>query len=319
MLNTSNKNSVEFSVVIPVYNAEKSLNKLCSGIIKAFTKELKVSFEIILVDDASSDNSWDIMEELHLNEHKVKIIQLLNNSGQHNAIMCGISFAKGDYIITMDDDLQHPPEEIPKLVNFIIRNPQYDAIIAINEERMHSIFRNVGSYFANKLINLAIKKPANIKLSSFRIINHQLKDAILSYRGRNATLGSFICILTKRIANIKVKHNKRVYGRSNYSIKKLIQLTLSNIFNFSVLPLKLISIIGFMSSLFALLIAAYITYQKIIGNIKLSGFTTITVLIALFSGIILFSIGILGNYIMIILKNINSDKQFMIRNKKIDN
>lgn len=309
---------MKYSVVVPVYNAEKSLDELVKRIIEIFETSIKDPFEIVLVDDASTDSSWDKLEKIYDdNKETVKIIQLMRNSGQHNATLCGLSFAGGDYVITIDDDLQHPPEEIPKLVDFMKSNPRYDVIMAIPAQRKHSFFRNISSYLLDKLLNLAISKPSKIRLSSFRIMNRTLRNAILSYKGTNATINSFICKLTDRIANLEVKHDYKKYGGSRYSLNKLTQLALNNIFNFSALPLKFISWLGFLTSIFAICLTILYLFRKMTGQIGQPGFATIVIMICLFSGLILFSFGIIGKYIIIIMNNLNVNEQFLIRKKEL--
>ena len=306
-----------FSVVVPVYNSTVSVVELCQRLTKVFEETIQEPFEIILVDDASSNpDTWKTLEQLHEKDNRIKVIQLMKNSGQHNAIMCGLTYSSGDLIITMDDDLQHPPEEIPKLIESMGRQLQYDAVLAVPKHREHTSFRNMGSFLLNKILGLAIKKPKHITLSSFRLITKDLKEAMLEYTGYIVTIGSLICQTTQNIVNVEVRHAPRRFGKSNYSVSKLLTLAIANIFNFSDFPLKLISIVGFLSSLFSILYASWIVYRKLTGSQIQAGFPTIVVLISFFSGLILFSFGVLGQYIIRIMRNVVGSPQFVIKKKR---
>lgn len=312
------KSMVDVSIVIPVYNAENSVEELYSRIVTVFEKDIKKKFEIIFVDDASQDSSWEKLKELNKQDKRVKIIRLLSNYGQHNATSCGMKYTAGDYIITMDDDLQHIPEEIPGLLEYFLSNPENDVLMTVPQKRKHSLIRNIGSYLTNIIISISIKKPLKLRVSSFRIMSRIVKDAILNYKGKNVTISSIICYSTKRVGNYEVKHGERQYGRTNYSLIRLIKLSLSNAFNFSALPLKFISIIGFLVSFFAAIYVIYILYRKLTGGIHQPGFSSITILISFFSGTILFSIGVLGEYIIRILNNLNYEKNYLVREERID-
>lgn len=309
---------VAYSIVIPVYNSSDSLIELHRRIKQVFEETIKESFEIILVDDASlNPDTWKTLEQLHEKDGRVKIIQLMKNFGQQSAIMCGLKYSCGGFIITMDDDLQNPPEEVPRLIEAIGRRPvRYDAVLAVPQHRRHATYRNVSSFIINRILGLAIKKPKNITLSSFRIITKDLKDAMLSYTGHIVTTGALICQTTQNIANVEVRHEPRRFGKSNYSVSKLLAFALANIFNFSDLPLKLISIVGFLSSLFSILYAFWIIYRKLSGSPIQAGFPTIVVLISFFSGLILFSFGVLGQYVIRIMRSVTGGVQFVVRKKR---
>jgi len=305
---------IVYSVVIPVYNSTESVVELCGRLVRVFEDTVKESFEIILVDDGSPNpETWRTLEQLHEKDGRVKIIQLMKNFGQQNAIMCGLKHSSGDFIIMMDDDLQHPPEEIPKLIEALRHQLQYDAILAVPQYRKHATYRNIGSFVLNKFLGFAIKKPKHITLSSFRLITKDLKEAILGYNGHIVTIGSLICQTTRNIANVEVRHDPRRFGKSNYSPSKLLKLAVANIFNFSSFPLKFISAIGFLTSIFSLIFALVIILRKLSGMPVQAGFSTIVVLISFYSGLILFSFGILGQYIIRIMRSVTGGTQYTVR------
>jgi glycosyltransferase involved in cell wall biosynthesis len=276
--------------------------------------QMQATFEIIMVDDASPNPEvWPLLASLDKGDPRIHCLQLMKNAGQHNATICGLRAARGRFIVMMDDDLQHLPEELPKMVAKLAEAPGYDAVLGKPNVKEHSSLRNKGSLLINHLLGLALNKPKGIVLTSFRLINRELCDAILTYRGHIITLGSLICTYTRNIANVEVEHAPRKYEKSGYSLAKLISLALSNIFNFSAMPLVIISWFGFFLSLLAVLYSVYIMYMKLTGRIGQAGFSTIVVLVSLYSGIILFSMGILGQYILRILRTTTSHQQYVIR------
>ena len=190
-----------YSVVVPVYNSEKSLEELCSRIHNVFNK-LGYNYEIILVDDSSKDNSWGVLQSLRKENKNIKIIQLMRNFGQHNALMCGFHHIKGHFVITMDDDLQNPPEEIPKLIDRI--NEGYDAVIGALKVKQDTFLKKSASLFIRYLINKIFDKPKNIKLSSFRIITASLAEQIRAMKTPYPFIGGMILTITRNIANVSV-------------------------------------------------------------------------------------------------------------------
>ncbi|HEO70781.1 MAG TPA: glycosyltransferase, partial [Candidatus Hydrogenedentes bacterium] len=239
--------AVQVSVVIPVYNSARSLPELHERLVCVFENNLERSFEIIFVDDASpNDETWPAIEALQEQDPRVRAFQLMRNAGQHNATMCGLRQARGRHIVMMDDDLQHPPEEIPKLFDCLAAHPRWDAVLAIPAHREHTGARNLGSLFFNALVGMAIPRPPGVILASFRLITRELCDALVSYRGRIITIGSLICLNTRGVGNVEVAHARREHGKSGYSARKLLGLAVSNVFNFSALPLQLISVFGFL-------------------------------------------------------------------------
>lgn len=224
------------SIVIPVYNGAESLEELYDRIKEVMGKK-GLDFEIIMVDDFSRDESYKMMCRLREKDKRVKLIRLAFNSGQHNATLCGMRYCSGDYVITMDDDLQHPPEEIVKLIDKIEEG--YDIVFGIAEDKKHSFYRNLGNRLIDKSLNVIYDKPPDLKVSSFRIIRKGLAELLSNCKRKEIYLAGLIFENTSNTACIKVKHDARKYGRSNYSIKKAARLALNLVFNHSDLPLKI--------------------------------------------------------------------------------
>ncbi len=211
------------SVVIPVYNSRKSLDELYNRL-SSILKLICYEYEIILVDDGSIDDSFSKIKELHYRDNSVKAISLDGNYGQQNAIKCGFEFASGEYIITLDDDLQHNPEDIERLIKKLDKG--YDIVYGIALNKQHSFFRNIGSKLTNYLFNRICNKPKDVKVSSFRVIKTDLLDEIKEDKTSFVYITAISLKITRNIGNIYINHEARKYGTSNYNFKKLVGLFL---------------------------------------------------------------------------------------------
>lgn len=306
----------KFSVVVPVYNSQETLVELTDKIHKTLNK-MSENYEIIFIDDASCDNSWQILEEIYKkSSSNVKIIQLAKNFGQQNAVICGFQHSRGEYIITMDDDLQHPPENIPNLYNKLIGN-NYDVVIAKFPQKKHSRFRNMGSNFLNYVNYKVFDKPFELKMTSFRIIKRSVIENILNISMIHPAIGPLILLTTKNISNVEVAHSPRIIGNSGYSLRKSLKLAFDAIVNYSPLPLKIISIIGLTSSTVGFCLAIYFIFHRIYIDRLLPGWTSLIVINLFFFGLILFSLGIIGEYLIRIVQHIKSYPTYIIRRKKL--
>lgn len=211
------------SVVIPVYNGEKSLYELHRRL-SAFLENSCKDYEIIMIDDGSIDNSYMKMCRLHEVDNRVKAIALDGNFGQQNAIMCGLRHAKYEAIVTMDDDLQHPPEEIIKLLNALEQG--YDVVYGIPANKKHSFYRNIGTRLTDSLFNIICKKPKEIRVSSFRAMKKYMAEVISMDQTSFVYISAITLNYTKNIGNIAVVHNERKFGKSNYNMIKLAKVFL---------------------------------------------------------------------------------------------
>lgn len=221
------------SIVIPVYNGENSLIELYQNLKKEL-KAVEVDFEVIFIDDNSSDQSYKKILSLNNKDKKVKGIQLAANFGQQNAIFCGLNYCQGDYIVTMDDDLQHSPSDISKLY-FKIKEG-YDVVYAVPQNQDHKLYRKLGSKLTNKLFNLITPKTNEIKVSSFRIMNQKTLKKVIKTNKSFIYLSAIILKTDAAIANLDIKKNKRKYGKSNYNLIKLSKLFLKLYLYYAELP-----------------------------------------------------------------------------------
>jgi glycosyltransferase involved in cell wall biosynthesis len=301
-------------VVIPVYNSESSLEELCNRIDKVFAG-LNENHEIILVDDSSLDNSWQVMESLRKKNHNTKIIQLMRNFGQQNAVMCGFHHVSGRFVITMDDDLQHPPEELPKLINEIKKG--YDVVIGALDVKQDTLLKKAGSFLIRYLNTKIFNKPKDIKLSSFRIMTVTLIEEIKKLKTPYPFISAMFLSLTSNIGNVTVRHEKRKYGRTTYGFNKLIKVSFNLIINYTSLPLRFLASFGIIISLFSFCMGLFFITKKILIKEIVPGWTSVVVLLSFFSGIFLAILSIMGEYLARIINEVSNRQQYVIRQKKL--
>lgn len=283
----------DFSVVVPVYNSAKMLEELYVRIDKFFTEKQK-SFEVIFVDDGSADNSWQVLSTLKKHSPQtITAIKLTQNYGQHNALFCGLTFVKGEWVITIDDDLQTPPEEIGKLL-LTQENTGAELVYGYYEKKEHSLIRNAGSWFVSKIF----KNFANMsgKGSSFKLISSLVTEKVISRNYRMFFLDEILAWHTDNIEHVVVNHLPRKEGQSGYTLFKLFKITLKLVVGYTAFPLKIISWFGLLSALICLGFVGYFIYMKYTYGAEL-GFTSLIVSIFFSTGLILFSLGIIGEYI----------------------
>jgi polyisoprenyl-phosphate glycosyltransferase len=286
----------KISVVVPVYRSEQSLRLLVSRLAEVFTK-INRSCEVILVDDASPDNSWHVLKDLKSEYGQMlKIAKLLTNRGQHNATLCGFSLATGDIVITMDDDLQNPPEEIPKLVEAVEEG--YDLVIAAYDEKKHSAARNVGGAFIDWIIRQIFRLPMQFQLTSFRAAKRIVTTSSLQM---SAAFPYITCMLLSNAAtytNVPTRHDPRPFGKSNYNIKRSLLLALNLILSYSSYPLVLVGILCLLAFAVSILLGARAVYNTLVYGVSVPGWASTVVIVAFFNALILLCMSIFGLYLL---------------------
>jgi len=305
----------KLSIVIPVYNSEKTIEEVVNEIEIAVSKlNSKYDLEIILVNDFSKDNSLQVCKNICKHKSFVKLISFSKNFGQHNALMAGIRVASGDYIISMDDDLQTPPAEMHKLIDELEKN-NYDVVFAKYKTENKSIFRVFGSFINDKMANILEEKPKNITIKSYFIIKRYIANEIIKYDHAYPYIGGLIFRVTQNVGNILIEHRDRKIGKSNYTNKKLLQLWFNGFTNFSVKPLRISSIFGLFLSITGFIYLLIIIIRKIINPGIPAGWTSMIAAIIFFGGVQLLSIGLLGEYIGRLFLSINKKPQYVIKEK----
>ena len=298
------------SIVIPVFNSENSIKKLCLNICEVM-KDYKI--EIILVNDCSEDKSDEVCQRI-IDEVNVDsiYIKLSRNVGEHNALMAGIVKARGEWILFMDDDLQNPPSEALKLVEHATKN-KFDVVYGNYLKKKHNFFRNLVSKINNITASIILRKPINLYLSSFKIVRKRIADQIIEYRGPHPNIDGLILIRTSNISSIDTIHEERALGKSGYSFKKLLLLYSNLIINFSTFPIHFFSIAGFIIAFISGIYAIVTIIDKILDPNLPLGYTSLFIAIIFFSGVQLLFLGLLGEYIGKILKNVNKEPQYSVQ------
>lgn len=298
---------VKYSIIIPAYNSEKTIGVLVHNISEVFKNE---KYEIVIINDSSRDSTSSVCKALVEENKNITFLELSKNFGQHNAIIAGFNYVSGEYIVTMDDDLQNPPEEIFKLIEKL--NEGYDVVYGKYVEKKHSAARNWGSKVNDIMAKTMIKKPNEIYFSSFRVMKRYVVDEIIKYDGPYSYIDGLILRITRNMAMAEVKHNERKVGKSNYNIFKLLALWMNGFTSFSIIPLRAATFSGFVFSFIGFIFILFLLIMKFISNVQL-GWTSIMVSIVFFCGIQLISIGLLGEYIGRIFMSINKSPQFIVK------
>ena len=299
-----------FSVVVPVFNSEKSLAELFERLKKVFNTMNK-TFEVIFVNDFSKDNSYEVLKNIYEKNQDVIVVDLMKNYGQQNALMCGFNYCNGKYIITIDDDLQNPPEEIPKLYQKVISG--YDVVLGTYLLKHHKPYKNIGSYLIRKLNNKIFNTEKEIKFSGFRILKKSITDELKLIRTPFPYISGMILSITSSIANVEINHSPRKYGKSSYNFRKLLSLSFNLLINYSSIPLRFVGTVGLIASLASFFLGGIYILQKLLLGTAPTGWTTIVVLVSFYNSIILIIFFIIGEYISRILKELSNYRQFTIR------
>jgi len=302
-------NTIDFSIVVPVYRSKRTLKEICRRIVATFEKMGKV-FEIIFVDDFSNDGSWRTLKDLKsVYPEKVRIIKLAKNFGQHNATLCGLHHGNGQTVITIDDDLQHLPEEIPALIERFNQTGA-DVVYGIPRDKQHSLFRKTGSRFIKFLARQSRSRAG--EGSSFRLISKRICQKFRAHHQPFIFIDEILNWYTDSIEFVPVEHKRRESGESGYSVLKLIFLTGNLIIFYTTIPLKILTYIGLTSSVITFLLGLSFIIIKIFFNVPVQGFTAIIVTILFSTSIILLCFGVVGEYLSRLALVVNSKPLYSI-------
>lgn len=269
--------------------------------------------QVIFVDDASPDDSWKVIRDIISHHPDWSAIQLMKNYGQHQATLVGLRHARGDFVLTMDDDLQHDPAHITELVKVLREDTLCDAVFAYFPEKQHSLYRNIGSNAIRWVNSRAYGGKASIRTSSYRLMRAPIARAISSRQIANPAISALILSCTSRIKSIPVRHDDRFAGKSNYTLAKQFRLAFDNISSVSMLPLRVISMLGIITACFSCLLTAYFFIRYVTGYTGVAGWTTLVILISFFAGMTLLALGVIGEYIVRVLREVTRVSEPPIR------
>lgn len=306
---------IELSLVVPVYNGSDTIVSVVDAAREALAA---VRYEIVLVNDGSSDASEEVCNRLAAEYcETVSFVQLSRNFGEHAAVLAGLRRARGQYVAVMDDDGQNPADQLLILFNEI-RTKQLDVVYGRYREKQHSRFRNLGSWFNNAVATIVLKKPADLYLSSFKIMSRFIVDAVVHYSGPYPYLDGLILQLTQRIGQVDVEHRPRETGRSGYNLRRLLRLWSNMFLGFSIAPLRLATLGGMATSLlsFALLVGIVLDKLFLAPNVTV-GIPTVLVCVTFFAGVQLWVLGMVGEYVGRAFLHLQKKPQSVVRYERI--
>jgi undecaprenyl-phosphate 4-deoxy-4-formamido-L-arabinose transferase len=281
------------SVVIPVYNSEPALKELVSELVQVLEGR-GLPFEVLLIDDGSLDGSWREIAALAAGSSAVRGIRMMRNFGQHNAILCGVRSARFDIVVTMDDDLQHPPQEIPRMLEAL---KGADVVYGTPRGERHDVWRAVASRVTKLALQSVMGAETARSVSAFRAFRTSLRQAFHDYRSPFLSIDVLLTWATTRFTAVEVEHRERRYGQSNYTFRQLVSHAVNMMTGFSVLPLQIASLTGFAFTLFGLVVLAFVVGRYLVHGTSVPGFPFLASVVAIFSGAQLFALGIIGEYL----------------------
>lgn len=302
---------IDVSVVIPVFNAEGTIGTLTERLVDVFGRGH--SFQIVLVNDGSTDRTHEVCGALVDKFLGIVLyIRLAKNFGEHNAVMAGLHHAEGAYVVIMDDDLENRPEDAARLVEEA-REKGFDIVYSSYPRRQHSWFRILGSRFNGLVANVLLDKPKDLYLSSFKCLSRWLVDEVLKYQGPFPYVDGLALRCTRNVGRITASHQRRAGGRSGYNLRKLVGLWMNMLVNFSVVPLRTSTMIGFALCVTGGVVGVYIIVEKLAGRYIPAGWPFLVITLLVFSGVQLVMLGIIGEYLGRLFLSSNATPQFVVR------
>ncbi|MEA2559047.1 MAG: dolichol-phosphate mannosyltransferase [Acidobacteriota bacterium] len=299
------------SIVIPVYDSPV-LEELADSIEAVFRARPEDDYEIVFVDDRSPDpRIWPTLMRLAGERKRVRAIQLTRNFGQQAATLCGLSEARGEAVVTLDDDLQHDPRDIPKLLAYADR----DIVIGQFERKRHSLARRTSSRIKGFFDRILIGKPRGIQLSSFRLLGRTVVDGILSIRTPHPFLPALMFHVSKDVVGVPVGHGDRRGGRSGYTLRKLFRVFSNLLFNNSSFLLRLVGVVGISFAALSFFLAAVVIYRKIVHSVNVQGWTSLFATLLLIGGLLLVSLGVVGEYLLRIIESSENRPTYLVRRR----
>lgn len=300
------------SIVIPVFNSEKTIGHLCSTLIGLYSRTYRL--EIVLVNDGSKDSSDAVCRSLHADHgDTITYVKLAKNFGEHNAVMAGLNHATGEYCIVMDDDFQNPPAEVGKLVEEISKG--YDVVYAQYDEKRDAWHRNLGSWFNDRMAGIVLDKPRDLYLSSFKILNRFLVKELVKHTEPEPYIDGIILRITDNVGKVRIEHAMRAASTSGYTLGKLFALWGNMVMSYSMVPLRLIGMTGILLIAVGVVYGAIKAYDDVGAYANLSNYESLMFANMIFRGMVLVAFSIVGEYVGRIYLQFKQDPQFVVRER----
>jgi undecaprenyl-phosphate 4-deoxy-4-formamido-L-arabinose transferase len=299
---------MNISVVVPVYNGQDTIIPLTERLGKVLAG-LCEAYEVILVCDGSPDDSWTVIEQLSAQYPWVRGLLLMRNYGQHNALLCGVRAARYEMTVTLDDDLQNPPEEIPTLVKKLQEG--YDVVFGVPKKMSQTWWRNIASVLSKRIVSFVMGSKSIRDITSYRIFRTHLRQAFASYQGPDLLLDVLLTWGTAKFSTVPVEENPRTIGKSNYNLVKLVQMALTLLTSYTTVPLRFASIMGFIFTILGIVALLYVVITYFLLGSE-PGFSFLASSIVIFSGVQLFALGIMGEYLARVFDRTNGRPTYQV-------
>lgn len=306
----------KYSVIIPAYNSESIIGETLDRTVSFFEQQ-GWEYEIIVVNDGSLDDTWSVIHQKAQVTPQIVAVDLLQNYGQHTALFAGLQNASGDYVVTIDDDLQNPPEEIEKLVAAALEH-DYDVVYGRFERKQHASYRRLGSYVIMQINRRIFGQPPDLIVTNFRLIRRDVVERVCQYRTPYPYITGLSLMFSNHRGNEWVHHHPRKVGGSNYNFSRLAALVARILFNYSSFPLRFVSGLGFTLAVLGIFLGIYYLLRALISGFAVPGWATIIVLMSLFNSVNLLVVSMLGEYIIRLVRQSSQAQVYYVR-KKIDN
>ena len=287
------------SVVVSAFNCESYISTTLERIIKSL-ESLENPLEVVIVNDGSSDGTWSVLQQLAKVDIRVIAINLLKNYGQHSALMCGLRHSSGQYVVTLDDDLQNPPEEIPRMLSYCAEG-DFDLVIGEFKEPKKARFRMFGTNVVNRVVTRVFDKPPDLKLSTFRVIRRDVVERVCQSSNPTPYITGELLFAAASVSNLDVRHDERLVGKSTYNPFRIIELMRRITFSYSIDLLRIACRIGTFTSVFAFVLSLAMLIRGLVVNGVVPGWTSMLTTISFFSGMIILLLSMIGEYLSVVL------------------
>ena len=302
----------KLSFVIPCYYSEKTIENVVDRIINTVKDDGRYEYEIICINDGSTDGTYAVLRTLAMKDRQIKVIDLSRNFGQHSALMAGFNHVTGDIIVCLDDDGQNPPEEMFRLIDKLV-DEDYDLVSAKYGKEKRSLIRSLGSKVSFAMSKALIGMPEDIELNSYYVMRRFVVDEIIKYDNPYPFVHGLALRVTRNMANVDMPHNERMDGTSGYTLKSLFSLWMNGFTAFSEKPLRVASIAGVITAIVGIVAGIVIIIQKLTGYIQTMGYASTMAVILIFAGLIMMFLGLIGEYLGRVYISINNAPQYAIR------